>query len=467
MSHDHTTSERSGEAEPTGAAPLAGDAPRDRDHDGFDATTDSGSLPVVAEAIEPVGGTSAVALVDRPDPSPDEGGAIGAAESVAALGAGDVLGPTPGDAALDAGPTIVARPPYPPPPPPVPLVPADGTPEAEAAPDDSKPEAKAAPDDSTAESKRTPDGNTPESKAAPDPAPAVTTATLATTPTTSTAEASARPGPTTTTTSPPAAVAPARTRAAAGKLGYLPALDGLRAVAVLLVIGYHLGYSGLAGGFIGVEVFFVLSGWLVCALLMGESRAAGRIGLGGFWLRRARRLLPAMVVVTFVTLAVATVLTPDRVADLRGDAFAALTYHLNWRLILDSQSYFAAADGPSALQHLWSLSIEEQFYLVFPLLASRLTVKAIRFGLLVAFGHSEVEIGEGRVTGSRYVDLVLVTPEGHVSVILMADEHPSQRVLVADRRMTALLSPAPSGAYIVVAESPKAVKRAQKLFVQG
>ena len=168
----------------------------------------------------------------------------------------------------------------------------------------------------------------------------------------------------------PKAEAPARTKAATGKLGYLPALDGLRALAVLLVLGYHLGYSGLAGGYIGVEVYFILSGWLVCALLMAEARSSGHIGLGNFWVRRARRLLPAMVVVTVVTLAVATALTPDRVADLRADAFAALTYHLNWKLILDQQSYFAAADGPSALEHLWSLSIEEQFYLVFPLLAA-------------------------------------------------------------------------------------------------
>ena len=81
-------------------------------------------------------------------------------------------------------------------------------------------------------------------------------------------------------------------------LGYQPALDGLRAVAVALVFAYHLGYSGVAGGYIGVEVFFVLSGWLVCALLMNEYQRTGGIALRSFWVRRARRLLPAMVVVT-------------------------------------------------------------------------------------------------------------------------------------------------------------------------
>ena len=133
-------------------------------------------------------------------------------------------------------------------------------------------------------------------------------------------------------------------------------------------MAYHLGYGAVPGGYIGVEVFFVLSGWLVCALLHDEREQSGRIDLRQFWLRRARRLLPAVGVVITATLVGATLSHYDRFLSLRGDAVAAGAYVLNWRLIFTEQSYFAAAAGPSPLQHLWSLSIEEQFYLALPLL---------------------------------------------------------------------------------------------------
>ena len=146
----------------------------------------------------------------------------------------------------------------------------------------------------------------------------------------------------------PAPAAPARPSWHSRPLGYIPALDGMRAVAVGLVIAYHLGYSGVAGGYIGVEVFFVLSGWLVCALLMNEHQRTGGIALAGFWLRRARRLLPAMVRRdrrhACSWRAWSTPGSARRAAHAGGRGRSA--YHLNWRLIVDQQSYFEAADGP-------------------------------------------------------------------------------------------------------------------------
>jgi peptidoglycan/LPS O-acetylase OafA/YrhL len=125
----------------------------------------------------------------------------------------------------------------------------------------------------------------------------------------------------------------------------------------------------------------------VCALLVNEHQRTGGIRFGAFWLRRARRLLPAVVVVIGATLVVTSFAQPDRLAQLRGDAVAALEYRLNWHFIFDQRSYFDAASGPSALEHLWSLSIEEQFYLVFPLLCGLALVKLRRRqAVLLALG---------------------------------------------------------------------------------
>jgi peptidoglycan/LPS O-acetylase OafA/YrhL len=152
------------------------------------------------------------------------------------------------------------------------------------------------------------------------------------------------------------------------QLPYRPGLDGLRALAVAGVVLYHAGVSWMPGGFLGVDVFFVLSGYLITSLLLAERRREGRVGFKAFWLRRARRLFPAVLLVIFVCLLAASTIARDDLARTRGDALASLVYLTNWHLIAASHSYFNAFGRPSLLQHLWSLAVEEQFYLFWPLI---------------------------------------------------------------------------------------------------
>jgi len=147
---------------------------------------------------------------------------------------------------------------------------------------------------------------------------------------------------------------------------YMPGLDGLRALAVLAVIAYHEQFGWAPGGMLGVGVFFTLSGYLITDLLLGQWAAHGRLNLGDFWLRRARRLLPALFVMLAVVTAWATVASPSRLAALRGGVAAAATYSSNWYYIATHSSYFARFAPPGPLDHLWSLAVEEQFYLVWP-----------------------------------------------------------------------------------------------------
>jgi len=149
--------------------------------------------------------------------------------------------------------------------------------------------------------------------------------------------------------------------------GFIPALDGLRALAVLGVMMYHGGAPILGGGFLTIDVFFVLSGFLITSLLIGEWRKKLTIRLGQFWARRARRLLPALLVMLLgVALYARFLATPGEFANLRLDALSTLFYVANWHFIYAGTNYFNLTAQPSPLQHMWSLSIEEQFYLVWP-----------------------------------------------------------------------------------------------------
>ncbi|HMH92211.1 MAG TPA: acyltransferase family protein, partial [Streptosporangiaceae bacterium] len=149
---------------------------------------------------------------------------------------------------------------------------------------------------------------------------------------------------------------------------YMPGLDGLRAVAVLAVIAYHEQFSWALGGLLGVGVFFTLSGYLITSILLSQWAAESRLHLREFWLARARRLLPALFVMLAVVTAWVTIADRSRLPSLRGAVAAAATYSSNWYAIVQQQSYFARFAPPGPLDHLWSLAVEEQFYLVWPAL---------------------------------------------------------------------------------------------------
>jgi peptidoglycan/LPS O-acetylase OafA/YrhL len=149
------------------------------------------------------------------------------------------------------------------------------------------------------------------------------------------------------------------------RVPYLPGLDGMRAVAVLAVMVYH-AHLWLTAGFLGVEVFFVISGYLITLLLIAEHERVGRIHLGQFWHRRFRRLLPALYVALLMVAMYCLIAKTDALGKLRGDLIGALTYSTNWYQIFSGQSYTGEFDFVP-LRHLWSLAVEEQFYLIWPL----------------------------------------------------------------------------------------------------
>ncbi|HEX3567149.1 MAG TPA: acyltransferase, partial [Acidimicrobiales bacterium] len=159
----------------------------------------------------------------------------------------------------------------------------------------------------------------------------------------------------------------------------LPQLDGIRAFAVITVLLYHFGVSWVNGGLLGVDVFFVLSGYLITSLLLREVRGGGSVDLRAFWARRARRLLPALLLVLIAVMLWAAL---DRSLDIRSirlDVASSLLYAANWRFAFSHQGYFSSSVAPSPVLHLWSLGVEEQFYLFWPLLVGGI-VGVGRFG---------------------------------------------------------------------------------------
>ncbi len=159
------------------------------------------------------------------------------------------------------------------------------------------------------------------------------------------------------------------------------ALDGLRAFALLIIMGYHFGVAHLGGGFFSLDIFYVLSGYLITGLLLGEWARSARIRLGAFWARRARRLLPALcVVLVVVSLVVRFTYPAGLYPDLRMADLSALFYFSNWWQIAASGNYFVATGAVSPLTHTWSLAVEEQFYLVWPLVVLAVLHLARRWG---------------------------------------------------------------------------------------
>lgn len=150
------------------------------------------------------------------------------------------------------------------------------------------------------------------------------------------------------------------------KSRYIPALDGLRAFAVLAVIAYHMHMPWASGGLLGVTVFFVLSGYLITSLLLIEFNNTGKIDLPQFWLRRVRRLIPAIVFVIVCTIVLCTLFNHALLTKARTDVVPSLLFFNNWWQIFHNVSYFDALGSPSPLAHFWSLAIEEQFYLIWP-----------------------------------------------------------------------------------------------------
>ena len=181
---------------------------------------------------------------------------------------------------------------------------------------------------------------------------------------------------------------------------YIPAIDGLRALAVIAVMLYHLGFTWIPGGFLGVDLFFVISGYVITRLLLDSIEQSGGLDLRGFYLARARRLLPALIfTVTTTTIAIG-IWAPDTIKRLLTDMPFSLTGTMNWWLVARHQDYFESIGRPPLLQHTWSLAVEAQFYLLWPL---------ILYFILKRLGKRRIPIAALVIAAASGVTLLLVS----------------------------------------------------------
>jgi peptidoglycan/LPS O-acetylase OafA/YrhL len=219
----------------------------------------------------------------------------------------------------------------------------------------------------------------------------------------------------------------------------------VRAVAVALVLADHGGIPGMGGGFLGVDVFFVLSGFLITSLLLDELGRSGRIDLGDFWIRRARRLLPALVLMVLVVAVGRQFFSPEAVAGLRDDAVAAFFWVANWMFVADKTDYFSQGAPPSPLQHAWSLGVEEQYYIVWPVL---LVTVAVVLAARARRRPGRATLGGVRLT--VFLLAVLGALASAAAAILLASDATRDRVYFGtDTRAQALLVGAAASALLV------------------
>ncbi|MCX6435958.1 MAG: acyltransferase family protein [Actinobacteria bacterium] len=188
--------------------------------------------------------------------------------------------------------------------------------------------------------------------------------------------------------------------AASRGIQYIPAIDGLRAVAVIAVMFYHLGFTWIPGGFLGVDLFFVISGYVITRLLLDSIEQSGGLDLRGFYIARARRLLPALVFMLVSTTIAIGIWAPDAIKRLLIDTPFSLTGTMNWWLVARHQDYFESIGRPPLLQHTWSLAVEAQFYLVWPL---------ILYFILKQFGKKHIPHASLAIAAASGITLLLVS----------------------------------------------------------